>query len=380
MIVEGHVQGLSNVRALGELGIPVYVIDSQNCIARYSKYCRKFFICPGFLSKEFPEFLVELGKNENISGWILVPSNDHAAYSIARCEDRLKPYFISTTPPLHTIEKIYDKAKLIHIAKNAGVPVPVTYSNTSSPPVLHDPVFPLILKGRYGLSFFKTVKKKAFTATSEEELSEHIIALEDQIGSGNIIIQELIPFNEKHRTLSYVAFCKEGEILAYWMGIKLREHPFNFGTATLAESINIRECHDQSIPLLKELNYSGVCEIEYLFDQRDRKYKLIEINPRTWLWVSLARRCGVDFAVYLYNSSSNIPIDFPGNYLTGIKWVNLITDIPFAIKYILKGQLKVSDYLKSLKGKKVLAVFSKKDILPSFAFLFLLPRLIRSRT
>ncbi len=26
------------------------------------------------------------------------------------------------------------------------------------------------------------------------------------------------------------------------------------------------------------------------------KYKLIEINARTWLWVGLAKACGIDYA------------------------------------------------------------------------------------
>ena len=38
IVIEGHVQGLSNTRSLGEKGIPVYVVDKDNCIARYSRY------------------------------------------------------------------------------------------------------------------------------------------------------------------------------------------------------------------------------------------------------------------------------------------------------------------------------------------------------
>ena len=53
IIIEGHVQGLSNVRALGEHGIPVWVIDKSNCVARYSKYCQNFAICPEYESTSF---------------------------------------------------------------------------------------------------------------------------------------------------------------------------------------------------------------------------------------------------------------------------------------------------------------------------------------
>jgi len=43
IIIEGHVQGLSNTHALGAAGIPVVVVDTANCIARYSRYCKGFF-------------------------------------------------------------------------------------------------------------------------------------------------------------------------------------------------------------------------------------------------------------------------------------------------------------------------------------------------
>ena len=46
IVIEGHVQGLSNTRSLGELGIPVYVLDVSHCLAQYSKYCTKYFRCP----------------------------------------------------------------------------------------------------------------------------------------------------------------------------------------------------------------------------------------------------------------------------------------------------------------------------------------------
>ena len=68
IIIEGHVQGLSNVRSLGEVGIPVYVIDTAHCLAQHSKYCRKYFRCPDYRTEEFINFLIQLGKKECLIG------------------------------------------------------------------------------------------------------------------------------------------------------------------------------------------------------------------------------------------------------------------------------------------------------------------------
>lgn len=83
IIIEGHVQGLSNARSLGSKGIPVYVVDINTCIARYSKYCKKFFICPSFKSYEFTDFLIELAIKENLKDWVLILSYDHAVKTLS---------------------------------------------------------------------------------------------------------------------------------------------------------------------------------------------------------------------------------------------------------------------------------------------------------
>ncbi len=381
LIIEGHIQGLSNVRSLGEKGIPVYVVDKNDCIARYSKFCKRFFSCPDFIEDAFADFLIELAIKEEIKDWILVPSNDHAVLTISRYKVRLEAFYKIITPDLEIIEKIYDKRKLFAIAEKIGIPIPKTYyfENSDTHMERLGITFPVILKGRYGLSFYKKLGKKAFLVENEEQTEECLKRINQINELENTIIQELIPFNGENKTLSFTAFCINGEIKTYWMGVKLREHPIQFGTATFAESIYIEECYVNSVILLKKLNYSGVCEIEYLKDPRDGSFKLIEMNARTWLWVGLAKNCGIDYPKYIYNHLHGIPINFPVKYDVKKKWINYLTDTIFSLKAILTGKLKVAEYLKSLKGDKIPAVFQKNDILPGIMFMVLLPYIIIKR-
>ncbi len=127
LIIEGHVQGLSNARSLGENGIPVYVTDKGNCIARYSKYCKNYFRCPDYNSDELAYFLLELAKARNLTGWLLLPSNDHAVYTISKHKEQLEEYYKVITPDLVVLENIYDKSKLLKIAQYCDIPVPGTY-------------------------------------------------------------------------------------------------------------------------------------------------------------------------------------------------------------------------------------------------------------
>lgn len=379
IIIEGHVQGLSNTRSLGENGIPVYVIDKNNSVARYSKYCKKFFYCPDYLSEDFIPFLIQLAQKEELKGWTLIPSNDHAVYSLSHYKKDLEQYYKVSSPDFDIFENIYDKVKLLAKAKESGIPVPLTYlSDKSGVLKTENIIFPLITKGRYGLSFYKATGSKVLLSENEQQLKQNF-ALLKFYGIENTFTQELIPSDDRNKTISLTAFCIDGIIKTHWTGVKLREHPIRFGTATFAESIYNQHCYNQSVTLLKSLNFTGVCEVEYLYDPRSDQFKLIEINSRTWLWVGLAKACGVDYATIIYNHHNNIKNDFTDKYLTGIKWVNYITDFVFSLKAIMKGNLTIRNYLSSFKGKKVLAVFSRNDILPGLMFFFMSLYILRKR-
>jgi len=379
IIIEGHVQGLSNTRSLGEAGIPVYVVDKTNCIARYSKFCKKFFKCPDFIEDSFVDFLIDLAEKEDITGWVLMPSNDHAVFTIAKYKQRLEKFYKIITPSNEIIGNIYDKLKLTQIAEERGIPVPKTYLASQYPAAVSEDFSPVLIKGRFGLSFYKTFKKKAFLARNEDELRNILISISGLINNDNILIQELIPSDGSNKTVSFTAFSVNGEIKSYWMGVKVREHPLEFGTATFARSVYIRECYEQSIPLLKAINYSGVCEVEYLLDPRDKRYKLIEINARTWLWVGLARAAGVDFARIAYNYLNNLANVYNENYNLDIKWSNIITDSFFSIISIFSGKLTLKEFIKSYKGKVVHAVFDKSDIKPFLIYIVFLFRFLKNR-
>ncbi|HQG76599.1 MAG TPA: hypothetical protein PLS58_03860 [Bacteroidales bacterium] len=380
IIIEGHVQGLSNTRSLGESGIPVFVVDTSDCIARYSKFCTKFFKCPEYIKDEFAVFLIDLAEKEKIKDWVLVPSNDHAVITISKHKRELEKYFKVITPHYRIIEKIYDKLKLTGIARDSGVPVPETYHAVLKPgDIPEDIKFPVLIKGRSGLSFYKKLGKKAFLVHDRIQMDNCLSDINLKNEFENSFIQELIPSDGTNNTVSFTAFCEHGDIKTYWMGIKLREHPIQFGTATFAESVFENDCHVNSVKLLKKLDYTGVCEIEYIRDPRDGLYKLIEMNARTWLWVSLARECGVDYAKYIYCYCQDLPVDFPGKYALGIRWINYFTDTIFSVKAFLAGKLRINEYLTSLKGPRIPAIWNRRDKIPGIMFFVLLPCIIFKR-
>ncbi len=381
IIIEGHVQGLSNIRSLGEAGIPVFVVDKTDCIARYSKYCMKFFRCPDYMLDEFADFLIELAISQNIKDWILIPSNDHAVYTISKNKARLEEYFKVLTPVLDLLNKIYDKVKLIEIARQQNVPIPITQLFKSENEALKEGLkFPVVIKGRNGLSFYKAIGKKALVAYNENDLIKQLVFVRNKYQIDKTFTQELIPFNGSNKPISFTALCENGEVKAHWTGIKIREHPIQLGTATFTKSLYNTTCHQQSITLLKALNFTGVCEVEYLRDPHTGEYKLLEINPRTWLWVGLAKACGVDYAKMIYDYFNSEKMNYSQADKTTRYWINPFPDTVYAGLSMLKGQLNPLTYFASLlKGKKVNALFSNNDIKPGLMYFLKIFRFLKNR-
>ncbi len=378
IIIEGHVQGLSNTRSLGEAGIPVIVVDKNNCIARYSKYCRKFFKCPDFQSDAFADFLIDLGERENLQEWMLLPSNDHAVYSISRHKERLEKIYKVITPSEKIISQIYNKQNLLTNAEKSGTPYPASWFPVKyDEPIPGNLQFPVLVKGKFGLNFYKSTGRKAFLIQDAAGLDDLLKKLSAQLPATDLFIQELIQLNAENKTLSFCAFCDKGEVKAFWMGKKLREHPVEFGTATLAESVYVEEVIKPTAHLLKQLNYTGPCEVEFLLDPADNQYKLIEINARTWLWVGLAKACGVNFALMAYNYVNGIEQRYPSQYETDKKWKNIFTDIPFSL--LAKFKRKYTSISNGKKGKTIDALWMKNDKRPFFMYPVLIFNFFKNR-
>lgn len=380
IIIEGHVQGLSNTRSLGEIGVPVIVVDTGSCVARHSRYCKEFYKCPPYDSDQLADFLIKLAKDKGLQGWLLLPSNDHAVLTISRNKKRLEEYFKVITPGLEIVENIYDKSRLLIVAEKTKIPFPSTFFaqgvNIQDFPMS----FPVLTRGRFGLDFYKATGRKAFLANDLHEFRDQLAQIKKTISLNQTLTQELIPDDGTNKTVSFCAFCVNGEIKAYWMGEKLREHPIRFGTATFAMSIYVPECYSQSVPLFQALDYTGVCEVEYLKDPRDGQYKLIEINARTWLWVELAKACGVDFAKLAYEYVNGIKSEYPREYERDVCWFNPFTDTTYAIKAMLKGQLRPREYMKSLLNRRrINALFQKGDSKPGFAYAYNMLSFLRHR-
>jgi len=158
-----------------------------------------------------------------------------------------------------------------------------------------------------------------------------------------------------------------------------RQHPPDFGRAsTFVETIDLPLLEALSERFLKAINYYGLVELEYKLDPRDGKYKLLDVNARTWGYHSLGQRAGVDFPYLLFADQLSEPVEVC-RAKAGFRWLRLVTDLPTGVVEIIHGNLEWKAYLHSLKNVHIESVFSRDDPLPGFVELALIPYLVIKR-
>ena len=376
VITGGDFQGLGVMRTLAKKDIPIILLDSDFCIGRFSRFKKKFFKSPHpSEEKSYLNFLIDLAKKEKIHGWVIFPNSDESVYVLSKYKDILSEFYRIPTPGWDVIQNVYVKQKTYQVAEENGIPIPKTLIPKNIEELLElDIEFPLVIKPSIRDHFYNKLRIKAFLIRNREELVETYKKVCSIIDPQEILIQEFIP-GGPNNLYSFCPFFKNGETVASIMARRARQHPMDFGHAsTYAELVDIPEMKDISEKFLRLINYYGIGEVEFMKDPRDGKYKLIEVNPRVWGWHTLAIGSGVDLPYILYMDLIGKEIECQPP-LKDIKWVRLITDIPTVFQEIIKGRMKIADYLASMKGSKEFAVFSLYDPLPFVAEYLMLPYL-----
>lgn len=380
VIVGGHFLSLGAARSLAKHGIPVYILDSGPSVAQFSRHVRRFFNCPSEEDEaSFVEFLLQIGTERGLEDWVLFPSRDEHVRILARHRERLSGHYLVTTPPWDVVKFLYDKRLTYQLAMQQGVAIPETHNPGSVDDLISlDLDFPIVLKPAISTHLSSVIKKKAYRANDMQELIDLYEMMAAIMDPAEILVQELIP-GRAENLFSFVGFFKDGVPVAGLSARRPRQHPMEFGRAsTFVEIVDIPQLETLATQLLQGIAYSGLAEVEFMYDLKDGRFELLEVNPRIWGWHTIAIRAGLDLPYIAYADAVGKEFKV-GPVRQGVKWVRLVTDVPTAALEILKRRLTVRNYLTSILGETEFAVLRLSDPLPFVADLFLVPYHIKHR-
>lgn len=377
VVIGGDYLGLGIVRSLGRHGVPVCVIDDERNIARWSRYTTHRVRVGDLRDPERTvEALIETGRRLELDGWVLYPTRDDTVAALSRHRDELATIYRVPIPEWDVVRWAWDKANTYELAARVGVPHPQTwYPETESDLDQIDSEPPYALKPNVKERFFYATGAKAWRADTRAELVSLFRQATSVAGPGSIMVQELIPGGGELQ-VAYNAYCREGRPVASLTVQRRRQHPPQFGRAsTYVETVELPEIEAQSARLLAEITYDGLVELEYKRDERDGVCKLLDFNARAWGYHSIAQKAGVDFPYLLYADQIGRSVE-PGHARAGVRWVRLVTDTPTAFLQLARRELRLRDYLASLRRVNTEAVFCRDDPLPFMAEIALLPYLM----
>lgn len=379
IVIGGDYQGLGIARGLCREYIPVCITDYDFSISRFSKCPKYYFTCPPIREEEsFIKFLLNISHN-GFKDWVVFPTTDLGVRLLSQYKSQLENFYKIPTPSWEVTKWFYDKRFTYELAKKIGIDFPKTWlvSNAEEIKILDLP-YPVIIKPAIQDRFYPYTKTKVFLAANRDELLKAYDKAVRIIDPSEILIQEVIP-GPPEFLFSLGAFFKNGRLKARLVAKRSRQHPMDFGHAsTFVETVDIPDLERIGEKLLAAAGYYGLAEVEFKFDTRDKKYKLLEVNPRTWGWHSIGPRAGVNFPHILFKDILGEEVKI-NNFRKGVKWIRIATDLPTVAQELLKGNLKLKKFLNSLQGEKELSVFSWNDPLPFIAEFFLLPYLWRKR-
>ena len=318
-----HITGLAVARSLGRQGVPVVALDRDNKgYGLHSRYTAVAGLCPYPLDDEpgFIRLLMEIGSTLKRKA-VLFPCLDEWVFAVARHRAELEEYFHIPFSELPTIERILDKNLLYKKCEEKGIPIPRTFYIGENRPeqIAREIEFPCIVKPALQREFTNEFGEKVLRANSREEFLElceraahHPLLAQEIIGSG---------VDSFYSLCSYIG--RDGEAKGIFIGRKLEQYPPDFGTACLVDSRYVPEIARRGTDILKELGYNGISEVEFLLDERDNDFKLLDINTRVWKWIGLPIRSGIDLPWLAYQDSVMGGARAAGRQQESVRWVYL---------------------------------------------------------
>lgn len=301
---------------------------------------------------DFVNFLLQLGRE--YPGYALLTNDDFYNQIIAENAEELKKDLSILIPEEEINAIASDKSETVNAALKYGLPVPETYHFTDNFDNMNID-FPLIIKPRGG-------SRGQYVIKSRGELVSTLSIIGNC--SEDYIAQEWIPGNVRNLCTFGTIFDENSEPKAIFTARRLsvmQSKQIHQGITTYLVSERIPELIEPSINFLKRIKWQGIAELEYKFDERDSKFKLLEINPRIWSWTRLPAACGVDFAKIYYDLLCGKNVSPVFEFRTGVTYLRSIIDMYSSFYKFTSGEVKLKDTCKDLYKKYSKVIFNPKD-------------------
>jgi predicted ATP-grasp superfamily ATP-dependent carboligase len=177
----------------------------------------------------------------------------------------------------------------------------------------------------------------------------------------------------------FFALFNKGRLRASFQHRRVLSVDYRGGASAISESIYIEELEELGIRLLQALKWHGPAMAEFKYDVGDKKFKLMEINPRFWGSLNLAVVAGIDFPYLYYKIAKDGNCEnarryrekITSHYLYGelehlISLVRVHEDINGLIRHSILRQMW---FILSMMKHATFDGLDRKDVVPCIMYL-----------
>jgi D-aspartate ligase len=381
LIVPDSLTALGLVRSLGPRGVPC-TVGTSNALgpARYSRYAHVVACPQPTKGRGFVDALLDIGRSFPVPPLLFV-TDESSLLLVQRAREELAAHFLLTIPSPAQFEQLLSKPRLYEVGAAAGVPVPQTWvlSDRSIPSGLE---YPLVMKPAnrvvritdYQLrSFWREFGCKALLVANAREATA--VSTRARALGFEMLLQEAVP-GPVNELLTAGVFAGSNGSRAVFTARKLAQVPTDFGDGSVVEGVPLPELEPLVSRLLDYTGFVGLADIEFKRDARDGRIKLLDVNPRPWLWIELASRCGVNLPYLLYREAVGRGAPLQVQTAERIVWCSVRALFrrsrrqgPSDYRTVLHGLVRVA------RGAGIEAILARHDLLWR---MFIAPRFWRA--
>ena len=293
---------------------------------------------------------------------LLIPSNDDYVRLIMEHQDYLRKYYYFHTISIDLLNSLLIKD--IFYSSYPSLDTPETYVYDVSEKLdmkrVNELHYPLILKPGNGILYHEhefSTQAKVYKIKNKQELLNTIKLIKESGYLGKLIIQKFIQGDDSY-LFDCVVYCdQKGKVkLMTFAQIGLQEHTHTgIGNCTLLvngynEFGNTEETTKKLKEFIESINYHGTAEFDLKYDMEDKKFKVLEINPRQARSSYYLTALGYNLVEYLVNDLIyNKPLDY--------HFLDEKIALSFVPKYVIRKHVK-NDKLK----KEVFKLIKEKKL------------------
>lgn len=362
LLIDGYArQTLPMAKGFRKLGCYVSILCFSKLDVGYAtKYANKKILF-GVAKEDYDsqlEKVREILKAEKYD--LVVPMTDYSATYLSKNKQELSKHAHIAVNGWETFQLAIDKSKTMKICAENQINAPKTlFSNN-----------PLDDMDKSNLNYPLVVKPKTacgsigFNIVENPQHLRKIIELYPP-ENGEFFIQEYIPQGENSQFGAEVFRDRNGNYASILINEKPRWYPIDGGSPTINVAIKNEELVNLSKKLLDKMNWQGYANIDFVVDERDGKFKILEVNGRISAAVKLNYRVGVNIAQLLLENAFSESVSIFKDYKDGVSISCCLTELLWFLKSKKRFKSKPCVFFKR-RNKDV--IFSFADPKPFFAF------------